>query len=110
MSSSAVKALSATFFLLLTVPVQLARAEPQSRSVTSTYEEKKHQTVEPQSKLVISAYEGKKKRQTNQIAVTVVVSGSCARFADDIRNVVNDLRVCPETSRGIAKFSEHEAD
>jgi uncharacterized protein len=91
MSSSAVKTLSATFFLL-TVPAQLARAEPQSRSVISTYEGKMRQTVEPQSKLVISAYEGKKKRQTNQIAVTVVVSGSCARFADDIRNVVNDLR------------------
>jgi hypothetical protein len=78
MSSSAVKTLSATFFLLLTVPVQLARAEPQSRSVISTHDEKKRQTVEPQSKLVISAYEGKK-RQTNQIAVTVVVSGSCAQ-------------------------------
>ena len=36
-----------------------------------------------------------KKRQTNDIAVTVVVSGlscTCARFAEDIRNVVNDLR------------------
>lgn len=36
-----------------------------------------------------------KKRQTNDIAVTIVVSGlscTCARFAEDIRNVVNDLR------------------
>ncbi len=36
-----------------------------------------------------------KKRETNDIAVTVVVSGlscTCARFAEDIRNVVNDLR------------------
>jgi TRAP-type uncharacterized transport system substrate-binding protein len=35
-----------------------------------------------------------KKRQANDIAVTVVVSGiscTCARFAEDIRNVVNDL-------------------
>ena len=35
-----------------------------------------------------------KKREANDIAVTVVVSGiscTCARFAEDIRNVVNDL-------------------
>ena len=39
-------------------------------------------------------YEGKK-RETNDIAVSIVVSGlscTCARFAEDIRNVVNDLR------------------
>jgi uncharacterized protein len=36
-----------------------------------------------------------KKKQTNDIAVSIVVSGltcTCARFAEDIRNVVNDLR------------------
>ncbi len=36
-----------------------------------------------------------KRRQENDIAVTIVVSGlscTCARFAEDIRNVVNDLR------------------
>src|SRR5215472_9597301 len=36
-----------------------------------------------------------KKRATNDIAVSIVVSGlscTCARFAEDIRNVVNDLR------------------
>jgi uncharacterized protein len=36
-----------------------------------------------------------KKREMNDIAVTIVVSGiscTCARFAEDIRNVVNDLR------------------
>jgi TRAP-type uncharacterized transport system substrate-binding protein len=36
-----------------------------------------------------------KRREMNDIAVTVVVSGlscTCARFAEDIRNVVNDLR------------------
>jgi TRAP-type uncharacterized transport system substrate-binding protein len=36
-----------------------------------------------------------KKRETNDIAVTIIVSGlscTCARFAEDIRNVVNDLR------------------
>jgi uncharacterized protein len=35
-----------------------------------------------------------KKRQANDIAVTIVVSGiscTCARFTEDIRNVVNDL-------------------
>src|ERR1700681_3378762 len=41
----------------------------------------------------VSGYE-EKKRQANDIAVTVVVSGiscTCARFTEDIRNVVNDL-------------------
>jgi len=36
-----------------------------------------------------------KKRETNDIAVSIIVSGlscTCARFAEDIRNVVNDLR------------------
>lgn len=36
-----------------------------------------------------------KKRQTNDIAVSIMVSGlsgTCARFAEDIRNVVNDLQ------------------
>jgi TRAP-type uncharacterized transport system substrate-binding protein len=36
-----------------------------------------------------------KRRETNDIAVSIVVSGlscTCARFAEDIRNVVNDLR------------------
>jgi TRAP-type uncharacterized transport system substrate-binding protein len=36
-----------------------------------------------------------KKRQTNDIAVSIVTSGltcTCARFAEDMRNVVNDLR------------------
>jgi len=36
-----------------------------------------------------------KKRETNDIALTIVTSGitcTCARFAEDIRDVVNDLR------------------
>lgn len=49
-----------------------------------------------------------KKRQSNDIAVTVVVSGiscTCARFTEDIRNVVNDLnpdgiRVLPVLGNG----------
>ena len=46
-----------------------------------------------QSQKSVSGYE-EKKRQANDIAVTVVVSGiscTCARFTEDIRNVVNDL-------------------
>ena len=49
-----------------------------------------------------------KKREANDIAVTVVVSGiscTCARFAEDIRNVVNDLspdglRILPVLGNG----------
>src|SRR5437660_386808 len=61
------------FFLALFTPSQLAHAQAEKRSIS--YEEKK--------------------RQTNDIAVTIVTSGlscTCARFAEDIRNVVNDLR------------------
>ena len=46
-----------------------------------------------QSQKPIVSYE-EKKRQANDIAVTVIVSGlscTCARFTEDIRNVVNDL-------------------
>ena len=42
-----------------------------------------------------SVSDEQKKRETNDIAVTIVVSGlscTCARFAEDIRNVVNDLQ------------------
>ena len=46
-----------------------------------------------QSQKPMVSYE-EKKRQANDIAVTVIVSGlscTCARFTEDIRNVVNDL-------------------
>src|SRR5262249_62009353 len=36
-----------------------------------------------------------KKRQANDIAINIIVSGlscTCARFAEDMRNVLNDLR------------------
>src|SRR5438132_4420363 len=75
-SSSVVKlilSLFCLFFLALFTPSQLAHAQAEKRSIS--YEEKK--------------------RQTNDIAVTIVTSGlscTCARFAEDIRNVVNDLR------------------
>jgi hypothetical protein len=58
-----------------TQKVQTQRAQTQKANETVSYEEKK--------------------RQTNDIAVTMVVSGiscTCARFAEDMRNVVNDLR------------------
>jgi len=64
-----------SFFLLLaslTVPLRPVLAQSQKPPVS--YDEKK--------------------RQANDIAVTVVVSGiscTCARFTEDIRNVVNDL-------------------
>jgi TRAP-type uncharacterized transport system substrate-binding protein len=47
------------------------------------------ETVKPR----VNSYD-EKKREANDIAVTVVVSGiscTCARFTEDIRNVVNDL-------------------
>ena len=65
------------FLISLTVPLRpvLAQTQPQSQKPAVSYDEKK--------------------RQANDIAVTVVVSGiscTCARFTEDIRNVVNDLR------------------
>src|SRR6202171_5674633 len=60
------------FLISLTVPLRPVLA--QSQKPAGGYEEKK--------------------RQANDIAVTVVVSGiscTCARFTEDIRNVVNDL-------------------
>jgi uncharacterized protein len=73
--NSAIRALSAAFCLFLVVPPQLGCAEPRSRSVISTYDEKM--------------------QQTSEIALTIAVSGiSCTstRFAEDIRNVLGDLR------------------
>ena len=64
-------AVASLFLLLFLMPLQLAQAQ----KATVNYEEKK--------------------RQANDIAVTIVTSGlscTCARFAEDIRNVVNDLR------------------
>src|SRR5262249_52677309 len=52
------------------------------------------QTTLAQASKTTLSYE-EKKRQANDIAVAIVVSGlscTCARFAEDIRNVVNDLR------------------
>jgi len=72
-STSIPKLVSALLCSFLALPLQLVTAQAQKTAVR--YEEKK--------------------RQTNDIAVSIVVSGltcTCARFAEDIRNVVNDLR------------------
>jgi uncharacterized protein len=74
-SSASIKTLAAIFCLSLVVPLQMARAQSPAKQPAASYEEKK--------------------RQANDIAVTIVVSGlscTCARFAEDIKNVVNDLR------------------
>ena len=72
-SSSAARILSAIFCLCVAFPLHPVRAQAQKTAVR--FEEKK--------------------KETNDIAVSIVVSGltcTCARFAEDIRNVVNDLR------------------
>jgi TRAP-type uncharacterized transport system substrate-binding protein len=61
-------------FTLLTAPLRPALAQNQKPGAGLSYDEKK--------------------RQANDIALTVVVSGiscTCARFTEDIKNVVNDL-------------------
>ena len=71
-SMSATRIFFATFCLFSAAQLLLGQALAQKQA---TYEDKK--------------------RQTNDIAVSIVVSGiscTCARFAEDIRNVVNDLR------------------
>ena len=71
-SMLATRILFATFCLFSAAPLLLGQALAQKQA---TYEDKK--------------------RQANDIAVSIVVSGiscTCARFAEDIRNVVNDLR------------------
>ena len=50
--------------------------------------------AQTRSRFAASRYE-EKKREANAIAVAIMTSGmtcTCARFAEDIRNVVNDLR------------------
>jgi TRAP-type uncharacterized transport system substrate-binding protein len=72
-STPAIRILSAIFCLVFAAPLLTVQARAQRAQVS--YEQKK--------------------RQTNDIAVSIIVSGlscTCARFAEDIRNVVNDLR------------------
>ena len=73
MSKFANGKLLAVFYILFTSVIMSSQVQAQKGQVT--YEEKR--------------------RQANDIAVSIVVSGlscTCARFAEDIRNVVNDLR------------------
>jgi hypothetical protein len=103
--TAAARNLFLSFFALLISAMSLscpALAEGQKRvaaqtqtSATSSYEEKK--------------------RQANDIAVSVVVTGlscTCARFTEDMRNVVNDLspdgiRILPVLGVGcLLKISE----
>jgi TRAP-type uncharacterized transport system substrate-binding protein len=71
------------FLTSLTVPLRPALAQGQAVGRPGL----------AQSQKPVVSYD-EKKRQANDIAVMVVVSGiscTCARFTEDIRNVVNDL-------------------
>src|SRR5713226_1530500 len=73
MSRFATRSLRMLFCLLFATLGLLAQA--QAQKAQATYEDKR--------------------RQANDIAVSIVVSGlscTCARFAEDMRNVLNDLR------------------
>ena len=68
----------------------LAFAIPMAAALL-TLEQAQAQT---KSRYALSRYE-EKKREANAIAVSIMTSGmtcTCARFAEDIRNVVNDLK------------------
>ena len=81
MSAASKAAVAAVAFLALlsTVPSTTSYAQGSASSVQTS----------------AAARNEEKKRETNDIAVSIMVSGltcTCARFAEDIRNVVNDLR------------------
>src|SRR5260370_42588872 len=72
-SSSAARHALVLLCVFFTLPLQLAQA--QGQKAWAGYEEKK--------------------RQTNDIAVTIITSGlscTCARSAEDMRNVMNAFR------------------
>jgi TRAP-type uncharacterized transport system substrate-binding protein len=81
-SRSFAKNLGRLVCLLVALTLHLASAQAQQA-------QKGRQATNP-----VASYEDKK-RQLSDIAVTIVTSGitcTCARFAEDIRDVVNDLR------------------
>jgi TRAP-type uncharacterized transport system substrate-binding protein len=87
-SRSAVGTLVALLCLM-----QSAEAQTQRARGTPTAAEAQTQRARGTS-TTATAYE-EKKRQASDIAVTIVTSGitcTCARFAEDIRDIVNDLR------------------
>lgn len=64
-----------------------------SSTVSPAFAQGRPQPAAGSEKKSASSYESKKK-EANDIAVTIVVSGiscTCARFTEDIRNVVNDM-------------------
>jgi uncharacterized protein len=88
MSVASKAAIAAVAFLALssTVPTDSYAQGPAFRAPTSSAS---------RAKASPAARNEEKKREANDIAVSIVVSGltcTCARFAEDIRNVVNDLR------------------
>jgi uncharacterized protein len=90
-SSSTARLLSAIFCLTLALPLLPVSAQAPKTTVLR-YEEK--MPVSAQTPKALLRYE-EKKRQANDIAVSIMVSGltcTCARFAEDIRNVVNELQ------------------
>jgi uncharacterized protein len=107
MPHSTTKYFSVCLFFLLPL---LACAAP-SRSVLAQSQSPisiQHQQPALVESRKASVNSDQKKREANDIAVTVVVSGiscTCARFTEDIRNVVNDLgpngiRVLPVLGNG----------
>jgi hypothetical protein len=94
MRSTRVLPAIASLFIGAVSALPIAHAEMRQRQAIANYEEKV--------------------RDANDIAVSIVVSGmtcTCARFAEDIRNVVNDLRpggvrVLPVL--GVGRFAESQ--
>lgn len=81
-----VRILAGLVCAFVTVAPHLASAQVQQ---AQSQAQKARPTITP-----VISYEDKK-RQLSDIAVTIVTSGitcTCARFAEDIRDVVNDLR------------------
>jgi uncharacterized protein len=81
--------------LLCLVFVTLQSAEAQAQRARGAPAAAEAQTQKARgTPTTATAYE-EKKRQASDIAVTIVTSGitcTCARFAEDIRDIVNDLR------------------
>ncbi len=76
--------LAGVFVGMLCLLAGLSAASAQLKTQTTTNEPKKQTATYDQ-----------KRKEANDISVAIIVSGlqcTCARFAEDMRNVVNDLR------------------
>src|SRR5215470_9888943 len=93
----------ATIVILLDASAGFGQGQPPGylearRSVAPSYVEPKRSpspTLVATPTLAPALTYDEAKRETNDIAVAIVVSGltcTCARFAEDIRNVINDLK------------------